>query len=65
MVSIAAIQGIGIPFNPAGKGGVAQVPAGRPAQATTGGQRPNHDERDVGLYEKDWMMFINHVDDVY
>ena len=54
MVSIAAIQGIGIPFNPAGKGGVAQVPAGRPAQATTGGQtlgqRPNHDERDVGLY---------------
>ena len=42
--------GIGTPLNPAGKGGVAQVPAGSPAQTTTDGQRPNHDERDVGLY---------------
>ena len=30
--------GIEIPLKPAGKGGVAQVPAGSPAQATTGGE---------------------------
>ena len=30
--------GIEVPFNPAGEGGVAQVPAGSPAQATTCGQ---------------------------
>ena len=31
--------GIEVPFNPAGEGGVAQVPAGSPAQATTCGER--------------------------
>ena len=32
--------GIGIQLNPAGKGGMAQFPAGSPAQASAGGQSP-------------------------
>ena len=44
--------GIGTPINPARKGGVAQVPAGSPAQATTYGQSAPVPE--VACEEEDW-----------
>ena len=34
------IHASSVPLNPAGKGVIAQFPAGSPAQATTGGQSP-------------------------
>ena len=44
--------GIEIPLKPAGKGGVAQFPAGSPAQATTCGQSAPVTE--VACEEEDW-----------
>ena len=44
--------GIEIPLKPAGKGGVAQFPAGSPAQATTCGQAAPVTE--VACEEEDW-----------
>ena len=48
--------GIEVPFNPAGEGGVAQVPAGSPAQATTCGQSAPVTE--VACQDEDWERVI-------
>ena len=49
-------RGIEIPLKPAGKGGVAQFPAGSPAQATTCGQSAPVTE--VAGEEEDWERVI-------
>ena len=49
-------RGIEIPLKPAGKGGVAQFPAGSPAQATACGQSAPVTE--VAGEEEDWEGVI-------
>ena len=61
-------RGIEIPLKPAGKGGVAQFPAGSPAQATCGQSAP---VTEVACEEEDWERVIRSPpsnrddDDVY
>ena len=44
--------GIEIPLKPAGKGGVAQFPAGSPAQATACGRKSHFPERKIQSMER-------------
>ena len=46
------IHASSVPLNPAGKGVIAQFPAGSPAQATTGGQSPPVAE--MACEDHDW-----------
>ena len=50
--------GIEIPLKPAGKGGVAQFPAGSPVQATTCGQSAPMTE--VACEDEDWERVVRY-----